>query len=278
MSDNWNISGKVVLLTGATDGIGLQAARKLARLGARLILHGRNAEKGQRVLDEITAESGQANHALMLADLGSLAEVRRMADEIGRSTAALHVLINNAGVIEPERRLSQDGFEATFAVNYLAPFLLTNLLLDLLVHSAPARIVNVTSTAYLGAQGLDLDDLQMERGYDGRQAYARSKLAMILFNTVLAERLAGTGVTANCLHPGVIDTKMLRTSYPDSRGAPPEQGGDNVVWLATNPELGEVNGGFFREQRQSRLAGAAQDAVTARRLWELSEELVGLKR
>ncbi len=205
---------RTILITGSTDGIGRATALQLAGMGANVLLHGRDRKKGRAVQAKIAEETGSDRLELFIADLSSMRQVRSLAAEIMESHDRLHVLINNAGTFQPERKLTKDGLEATFAVNYLAPFLLTHGLLGLLNVSAPSRIVNVASIAHLN-ETLDPDNLQGNRYYDGFQAYANSKLAIILFTYALAERLQGTGVTANCLHPGVIRTKLLRAGFGD---------------------------------------------------------------
>ena len=197
------MTGKRVLVTGANTGIGKWTAIGLAERGAAVVIHSRNPEKGRAAQDEIRRQSGSADVDLLLADFSSLAEVRRLAAEVLERYPRLDVLVNNAGLISGRRAESADGYELTFAVNHLAPFLLTNLLLDRIVASAPARIVTVSSRAHLRA-AIDFDDLDVRHGYQAMDAYSRSKLANVLFTRELARRLEGTGVTANCLHPGVV--------------------------------------------------------------------------
>ena len=209
-----------VLVTGSTDGIGLATAIALAREGAQVILHGRTREKADRARRVVLAAVPKAALESVSGDFSSLDEVRAMAVDVLGRFERLHVLINNAGIVTKRREESRDGFELTFAVNHLAPFLLTNILLDLITRSAPARIVNVSSSVHSGSR-LDFDDLQMTRRFDGFGAYGRSKLANVLFTFALARRLKGTGVTANALHPGVIATKLLHVNFGGGARLPP---------------------------------------------------------
>jgi len=260
-----------MLVTGATDGIGRATAAALAETGAHVLVHGRRPERVERVVAELTAQSrGRASG--VVADLASLDAVRDLAHGIRQKTDRLDVLIHNAGVFMSRRLLTIDGYETTFAVNPLAPFLLTQELLPLLLASAPARIVLVASVAHTQAR-LDLDDLQGEHRFDGYEAYARSKLCNVLFTRALARRLAGRGVTANALHPGVVTTKLLREGF-GATGIPVEDGAAGTVRLATDPALGQTTGRYFSRLREAEPSEAAQDDVLAERLWEVSERLV----
>ncbi len=255
------------LITGATDGIGKATALALAKTGATVILHGRDRAKTSRALAELRAATGNRQLHTVLADFASLDQVAALADEIQTDFGTLNVLINNAGLLTDHRQLSRDGFELTFAVNYLAPFLLTNCLLHLLKQGAPARIVNVASTAMGGGQ-IHLDDLQAERHFDGWRAYANSKLANVLFSALLAEKLAGTGVVSNSLCPGLIDTNFFHTNQIFANGGyerlrpgmrPPEEGALVPLYLATSEEAGEISGEFFvREGRDGLYDGGLQ--------------------
>jgi len=279
------VIGKICLVTGATSGIGLETAVGLAERGATVIVHGRDPERGHEAVAEVMHRARRGDVGLLVADLSSQAEVRRLAKDVRAEYGRLDVLVNNAGVITPKRRKTVDGLETQLAVNHLAPFLLTNLLLDVLKASGRARVVNVSSQVErLGV--VDFDDLGREkRPYDRLDAYNQSKLANILFTTELARRLAGTGVTANCLHPGVIGTKLLvafegRPSllrFMTTRGRPtPKEGAATSLFVATSPALEGVTGRYFRESAESRPSPRALDEVTARRLWEVSERLTGL--
>jgi NAD(P)-dependent dehydrogenase (short-subunit alcohol dehydrogenase family) len=238
---------KIVLVTGATDGIGKQIALELAQLGATVLLHGRSAQRGQQALEDIRAALGPAARPRLdffLADLSSQRQVRQLAAEVQAKYDRLHVLINNAGVFTKRRELTEDGLELTFAVNHLAPFLLTNLLLDLLKRSAPARVITLSSVLHQRSL-VDFNNLQGERFFDGNQAYGLSKLGNVLFTVELAQRLRGTGVTANCLHPGSIDTKMLRAAFGGMHGDSVVAGAATPVYLATAPEVEAVSGFYF---------------------------------
>jgi NAD(P)-dependent dehydrogenase (short-subunit alcohol dehydrogenase family) len=273
------------LVTGATDGIGKATALALARQQACVILHGRDPAKTAAVLEEIRQATGNARLQAAHADFASLAQVAALADEVAGRFPGLNVLINNAGHINDRRQLSADGFELTFAVNYLAPFVLTRRLLDTLKANAPARIVNVASTA-LGGGVIDFDNLQLEHGFEGWQAYANTKLANMLFSHRLAEQLQGAGVVSNALCPGLIDTNFFHTNAVFSEAAyrrmkpgmrSPEEGALVPLYLATDPAAGDITGEFFiREGRDGRRAvPLAWDRAVAQRLWEETGELVG---
>lgn len=280
-----SLAGKVCLVTGATNGIGFTAARELARLGAAVWVHGRDAERGRRATEDIVRASGNHEVRFVRADFARLEEVRRLAAEIEASSSRLDVLINNAGVICPERTLTAEGYETTFAVNHLAPFLLTLLLRGKLEQSAPARIVVVASEAHRRSQ-LDFDDLMMTRDYSLFRAYGRSKLANILFTRALARRLEGGAVTANALHPGVVRTNLFNHGSALTRwGAAtigrlfmisPEQGARTTVYLAGSSELEGRSGGYYSNCRLIEPSAAAQRGEDGERLWELSAQLVGL--
>lgn len=265
---------RVALVTGSTDGIGLETALGLARLGLRVLLHGRDPRKGRTVLEELRSKTGSESLELFQADLSSQRQVRSMAAEIKRRHGRLHVLLNNAGVFMKERRLTEDGFEMTFAVNHLAPFLLTHLLLDLLQRSAPSRIITVSSVAHFGAS-VDWSNLQGEKRFDGYEAYALSKLCNILFTYELAERLKGTEVTANCLHPGVIRTKLLRAGFGDIPGDDPVKGAKIPIYLATSPEVEGLSGLYFEALRPAPTSPTSRDRRLQKKLWQISERLTG---
>ncbi len=274
------MAGKVVVVTGANAGIGKAAALALARMGARVGMVSRSRERGETARADVVRESGSAAVELFLADLSAQGEVRRLAAEIRERCGRLDVLVNNAAVYTRERTLSPDGIELQFAVNHLAPFLLTGLLLDLLERSAPARVVTVSSEAHRPVH-LDWDDLQGERRYLGLRAYGAAKLANLLFTRELARRMAGRGVTANAVHPGVVATELLFGGWGPLRllrrfMRTPEQGARVVVRLASAPELEGVTGRYFRDEREIRPSAAALDDEAARRLWRLSAELTGL--
>ena len=261
-----------ILVTGATDGLGKRVARELAGMGATVLLHGRSPERLEATLEELRKETGCENLGSYLADLSSLDEVRGLAEQVLSKHDRLDVLVNNAGIISRERKESGDGHELTFAVNYLSHFLLTDLLLPLLRDSAPSRVVNVAS---VGQSPIDFDDPMLERGYDAMRAYSQSKLAQVAFTFELAERLRGTGVTANALHPATLmDTKMVHDTFGYTMSTV-EEGAEAVVRLAASPELEGVTGRYFDGTREARANRQAYDAEARRRLWALSEELCG---
>jgi NAD(P)-dependent dehydrogenase (short-subunit alcohol dehydrogenase family) len=266
--------GRTILITGSTDGLGLACATELAAAGATVLLHGRDPARLEAARNEVAARSGSTSSGAYLADLSSLAEVRRFAERVQDEQDRLDVLVNNAGVAlpVPERRLSLDGYELTFAVNYLSHFLLTMLLLPLLEASAPARIVNVASA---GQRPIDFDDVMLERGYDPIRAYCQSKLAQIMFTFELAARVP-SDVTVNALHPATLmDTKMVRDSFGTVMTSV-EEGRDATVRLISSSELDGVTGQYFDGKRESTADKQAYDADARRRLWKLSEELCGL--
>ena len=269
-----NVEEAVVLVTGSTDGLGKRVAQDLAQKGATVLLHGRDPERGETVAREIREGTGNDDLRYYLADFSSLEQTRRLAEEIRAEHARLDVLINNAGVFAGERTVSEDGYELTLAVNYLAPFLLTHQLLPLLRASAPARIVNVASA---GQSSIDFDDPMLERRYDGMRAYARSKLALVMFTFDLAEELEGTGVSANCLHPATLmDTKMVFEAFGRA-SSEVQEGADATVYLAASPELEGVTGKYFDGRREARAEKQAYDPEARDRLRRLSEELTGLR-
>jgi NAD(P)-dependent dehydrogenase (short-subunit alcohol dehydrogenase family) len=268
-----DLAGRVALVTGSTDGVGRVVALSLAETGARVLVHGRDAERGIRVVADIEKAGGAAT--FFRADLGSLAEVRRLAAAVKAETARLDVLINNAGIgtAGGVRQESADGFELRFAVNYLAGFLLTRRLLPLLKASAPARIVNVSSA---GQQAIDFADVMLTRGYSGARAYCQSKLAQVMFTIDLADELAGTGVTATSLHPATyMNTTMVRRA-----GVTPvstvEQGAEAILNLAVSPAIAGRSGLYFNGLRDARAHPQAYEAEARRRLRRLSLELTGL--
>lgn len=276
---------KTALVTGATSGLGLETSVKLAGLGAELVLVARDRARGEAAVASVKKRSGSNRVSLMLCDFASLAQVRGLAANFIASRSKLHILVNNAGSVSPKREVTGDGIERTFAVNHLGPFLLTNLLVELLKRSAPARVVTVASIAQ--ARGdMPFDDLQFERGgYAIMRAYARSKLANVLFTRELARRLAGTGVTATCLHPGAVATNIW--SHAPWYARPllsvaklfmigPEQGADPIVYLATSPEVEGVTGAYYEGTRKVLPSPIAREEATARRLWARSATLAGL--
>ena len=277
---------KTILITGATSGIGLHAAIDLARRGHRVVMVGRDPARTDEALAQVVTASGSSQVTTLLCDFSSQAAIRRLAEDFRARETRLDILINNAGQVNKRRLETVDGIEMTFAVNHLGYFLLTNLLLDLVLRSAPARIISVASIGH--RQGtLDFDDLGFARGgYRIMRAYGRSKLANVLFAAELARRLAGTGVTSNSLHPGGVNTniwsgaplwaKPIITLLFKPFFITPEKGASYVVALATRPDLENVTGLYFEEDKVSTPAQLAQDPALARRLWEESAKLVGL--
>ena len=265
-------SGATTLVTGATDGLGRSVARELAARGATVLLHGRSQERLGATLEELPSRVRGEESNSYLADLSSLAAVRDLAERILSEHDRLDVLVNNAGIISPDRKESKDGYELTFAVNHLSHFLLTRLLLPLLKACAPARIVNVASA---GQSPLDFSDLMLERGYDGMKAYSRSKLAQVMFTFELAERLQGTGVTVNALHPAsLMDTKMVQSTFGYTMSTV-QEGTEAVVRLAVSQEVEGITGGYFDGTREARANRQSYDPQVRDRLWDLSEELCG---
>ena len=278
------MEGKLCVVTGATSGIGLITAERLAAKGARLVLVGRDPGRGQAAVGRIKARRPRAEVGVHYADLSRLDGMRKLASELN-ALDKLDVLINNAGAMFWDREVTADGLERTFALNHLAYFVLSALLRDKLIASAPARIINVASEAHRGAK-LDFGDLQYARNYSGIRAYGRSKLCNILFTRELARRLSGTGVTANCLHPGFVNSRFgnnnpglvgLGTRIAKQLFAiSPERGAETPVYLASSPEVEGKTGGYYDRCALSTPSREAQDDAAARRLWEESARIAGL--
>jgi NAD(P)-dependent dehydrogenase (short-subunit alcohol dehydrogenase family) len=272
------------VVTGATSGIGLVTAQVLARQGATLIVVARNPERGAATVSRIQQETGNSAVELMVADLSTQAQVRQLASEIQHRFTRLDILINNAGALFAKRQLSEDGIEMTFALNHLAYFLLTNLLLDLLKAADSARIINVSSEAHRHGR-LDFLDLQGQHRYSGWRAYSRSKLANILFTYELVRRLEGTGIQANALHPGFVATNFGRNNRSITTvlfrilqlaAISPEEGAQTIIYLASSPEVKGVTGAYFVKQKAVRSSQASYDVAAAERLWQVSAELTRL--
>ena len=278
------MAGRTVLVTGATSGIGRATALGLAVMGAHVAITGRDRERTENAAREISAAGG-GNVEVFVADLSSQAQVRRLASEVLERLPRIHVLVNNVGGYWNTRHITADGLERTFALNHLAPFLLTNLLLDRLERSAPARVVTVASNAHTTGR-IDFDDLQGEWSYSGGRAYGQSKLANVLFSYQLARRLHGCGVTANALHPGVVRTsfgaedpaRIQRLLVPFLRPVmkSPAQGAATSIHLASAPDLEQVSGRYFANRRPTRSSTRSYDPAVAARLWEASADLVRL--
>ncbi len=281
MGETWNIKGKTCLITGATQGIGLAAAIEIARAGARTVLVARNAARGDPAVKEVQVKSGNPDVSVLFADLSSQASVRKLAADFKASHDRLHVLLNNAGGVFMERVETVDGIETTFAINHLAYFLLTELLLDVLKASAPSRIINVSSAAHSGGH-IDFDDLQHAKKWSGMRAYSDSKLANVLFSYELARRLTGTGVTVNALHPGVVSTGFGKNNKGFLKalitlGGPlllsAEKGARTSVYLATSPEVEGVTGKYFDKRKAVPSKKESYDGGVAQRLWQVSEQM-----
>jgi len=280
----WDIRGKTALITGGNTGIGLATARALAQRGASVTITSRDERRGHQALEILKSEGLQVS--LGILDLASFASIRSFAERFLAEQPRLSVLINNAGLVLSDRRVTEDGFEMTFGVNHLGHFLLTSLLLARLVDSAPARIINLSSSAHRGARtGLDFDDLQSERGYRGFPVYCRSKLANIYFTRALAKRLANTSVTVNAVHPGVVasgfaadgDTqgwtrRLIGLVRPFMIG--PDRGARCTVHVATSAALSDVTGRYFERSKITQESRAARDDEAAERLWTISENLI----
>ena len=278
------MSGKVCLITGCTSGIGRVTARELARLGATVVITARNQEKLIRAIEKIQEESGSADVSGFAADLSAQDEVRSLAEKFQAQYNRLDVLINNAGAVYLRRSTSVDGIEMNFGGNHLAYFLLTNLLLDTLKKSAPARIINVSSNAHEG-QVLDFEDLECQQNYQFMRAYGRSKLANILFTYEMDRRLQGSGVTANALHPGFVSTNMganngwlVKVFLPLTRiwAISVDEGAETSIYLASSPEVEAVSGKYFYKKQAVPSSRYSYDQAVAERLWQVSSELSGL--
>jgi retinol dehydrogenase-14 len=279
------MNGRVIVVTGASDGIGKEAARGLAARGAHLVMVVRNTAKGEAAAEEIR-RTATGPIELVEGDLASLASVRDLAATLLGKYPRIDVLLSNAGVFRVSRRVTGDGFEETFAVNHLAPFLLTNLLLDRLRESAPARVVVVASAAHLG-QRLDFDDLQSERGYKAMRTYGRSKLANVMFTYALARRIDGSRVTANSLHPGFVATNLgsgnripvkpfMLLFRLTGRAISVKQGADTPIYLASSPDVDGVTGTYFDKRRARSSSAPSLDVDAQERLWRVSAEMVAL--
>lgn len=283
------MEGKTCLVTGASNGIGLETAAGLAKLGATVVMTARSEAKGEEALADVIKRSGSEKVDLMLVDFASMSSIRKFADEFRSKYDRLDVLVNNAGAVNMRRSETEDGFETTFGVNHLGYFLLTNLLLDTIKASAPARIVNVSSRAHKRAT-MDFDDLNAEKSYSGFTVYGRSKLANVLITYELARRLDGTGVTANCLHPGVVRSGfgqndnngwlggIFKTFYtlagPFTKSN--AEGAATSIYLASSPEVEGVTGKYFADCKEVPSSAASHDVEAQKRLWEISEQMTGI--
>lgn len=278
------MKGKTVVITGATSGIGKVAAEKLAKMGARIVLIARDRPRGEATLALLRKSAPDLAHTAHYADLSRISEMKRVASAIAAQEPRIDVLINNAGALFGARRLTEDGLELTFALNHMAYFVVTELLLKRIVFSAPARIVNTSSRAHQTAR-LDFDDLQMAKQYGAMRAYCRSKLCNVLFTKELAGRIEGTGVTVNCLHPGFVATRFADESgglissfagLAKLMAISPEDGADTIVYLASSPEVAGVSGQYFHKRRPVSPSPAALDRMAALELWKRSAALSGI--
>jgi len=275
---------KIVMITGANSGIGKAASLALANMGATVVMVARNKEKGEAAKAEIIRETGNSSVDLLLADLSSLDSVRQLATEFQKKYPKLHVLINNAGLFNQGRHVTTDGYENTFATNYLAAFLLTNLQLEQLKASAPSRVINVSSVGHYKGH-INFDDLNLEKEYGGWKAYGQSKLALVLFTHELAKKLQGTGVTVNALHPGTVATNIWTrpfgpagfiTALPKLFMASPEKGAETIVYLASSSDAQSLSGEYLEKSKVKKSSEESYDEEIAQRLWDVSAKLTRL--
>ena len=278
------MQGKVVVITGATSGIGQVAAEKLAGMGARIVQVARERSRGEAALARLRQIAPGVSHTIHYGNLSKIAEMKRVANEIATAEPRIDVLINNAGALFNSRELTEDGLEMTFATNHMAYFVLTNVLRDRLSASPPARVVSTSSDAHRGAR-LDFNDLQAANGYGGFRVYGRSKLCNILFTRELARRWNGSGVTANCLHPGFVATRFGDQSggmfsavvrVAKAFAISPEKGAETIVYLASSEDVSGVSGEYFYQCRRATPTREATDDASAKRLWEESAKLAGM--
>jgi NAD(P)-dependent dehydrogenase (short-subunit alcohol dehydrogenase family) len=283
-SEKTSMKDKVVMITGANSGLGKAAGRALAKMGATVVMVARDKERGEAAKADIIRESGNSSVDLLLADLSSLESVRQLATEFQKKYSKLHVLINNAGLFNQRRHVTTDGYENTFATNYLASFLLTNLQLRLLKASAPSRIINVSSVGHYNGH-INFDDLNLERDYGGWKAYGQSKLALVLFTHELAKKLQGTGVTVNAVHPGTVATNIWTrpfgpagfiTALPKLFMASPEKGAETIVYLASSPDAQSLSGEYLEKLKVKKSSEESYDEGIGQRLWDVSAKLTRL--
>src|SRR3989449_10125603 len=284
VSDTTTMKDKVVMVTGANSGIGKAASLALAKMCATVIMVARNKERGEAARSDIIGKSRNNSVDLLLADLSSLESVRQLAVDFRRKYSKLHVLINNAGLFNQRRRVTVDGYENTFATNYLAPFLLTNLQLDLLKASAPTRIINVSSVGHYNGH-INFEDLNLENDYGGWKAYGQPKLALVLFTHELAKKLQGTGVTVNALHPGTVATNIWTRPFgpvgfimalPKLFTTSPEQGAEPIVYLASSPGAKDPNGEYLEKLKVKKSSDESYNEEIAQRLWDVTAKLTHL--
>ncbi|RDE15371.1 MAG: short-chain dehydrogenase [Candidatus Thorarchaeota archaeon] len=281
-----HMQGKVCIVTGSSSGIGKATAEGLAKLGARVIMVVRNQQRGEEARSEIIKNSGNDSVDLLLCDLASMSDIKKLADVFLSRYSRLDVLINNAGAVFDEREVTVDGFERTLAVNYLAPFLLTRELLTILKTSAPARVINLTSGLHVRGR-VDFEDLQSERHYSGMSAYANAKLMVLMFTYELAKRLNGTGITVNAVHPGFVATNLGRNTGSKRSSVmfgmmrpfqiSPQKAAETPVYLASSPEVQEMTGRYWSKMQERRSSEASYDRETQERLWTVTEDLISPK-
>jgi NAD(P)-dependent dehydrogenase (short-subunit alcohol dehydrogenase family) len=283
-SEKVSMKDKVVMITGANSGIGKAASLALAKMGATVVMVARDRERGEAARAEIVEKSQNSSIDLLLSDLSSLESVRQLAAEFQRKYSKLHVLVNNAGLFNQRRHVTTDGYENTFATNYLAPFLLTNLQLDLLKASAPSRIVNVSSVGHYNGH-INFEDLNLENEYGGWKAYGQSKLALVLFTHELAKKLQGTGVTVNAVHPGTVATNIWTRPFgpagfimalPKLFMTSPEKGAETIVYLASSGEAQGLNGEYLEKLKVKKSSDESYNEEIAQRLWDISAKLTHL--
>ncbi len=278
-----SMTGKTVLVTGATNGIGFITARELAKMDATVLMVARDEQKGRAKIEEIRQVVPHAKLELMLADLSSMASIRQLATNLTAKYSSLDVLVNNAGAFYSDRRVSKDGLEMTFALNHIGYFLLTKLLLETLKHTKNARIVSVSSGAHMSGK-INFDDLQLEQKFSGWNAYCSSKLMNVLFTKELSRKLEGTGVTANCLHPGFVNTGFAGDAkdlfgrtlnfVKNFAAITPDKGAETMIYLSSSHEVANVTGEYFEKKKVARVNPIAEDSSVAKKLWEVSEKLV----
>ncbi len=274
------MKGKIVLITGATSGIGKETAQGLAMLGATVVIITRDEQRGEQTRQELIQTTKNTNIDVLFCDLASFASIRDCCREFLKKYHALHVLINNAGIVDYHRRESKDGIENTFAVNYLAPFLMTDLLLEALKKSAPARIINLTSGLHSGT--IHFNDLEFKQGFSGMKVYGHSKLAIILFTRLLAEKLKGTGVTVNCVNPGMSATNLGRDAGWFSEkffkllAKEPSIGAQTPIYLASAPDIETTTGEYFEKKSVKKTKAETYDMDAAKKLWDISKKYVGV--
>jgi NAD(P)-dependent dehydrogenase (short-subunit alcohol dehydrogenase family) len=273
------MKGKIVLITGATSGLGKITARECAMLGATVVFTTRDTGKGEQTKHELIQATNNKNIDVLYCDLASFVSIRTCCSEFLEKYDHLDVLVNNAGVWDYHRRESKDGIENIFATNYLAPFLMTNLLLPVLEKSAPSRIINVTSGLHSGT--IHFDDLESKKSFSGMKVYAHSKLALILFTRLLAKKLEGTGVTVNCVNPGMTKTELGRDAGVFSKmffkllGKTAEKGAETTIYLASSPEVNSISGEYFEKKAIKQTNEETYDMDAANKLWDISKKYVG---